>query len=134
MTNLVSIIAAMHLAALAQIESGVDDAAVGSHGEVSRYQFMPALAFAAGEKYRELRDVRFDLGWERDDKITRRIALVLWRNHLINFQMRHQRSPTPVELYLLWHRPARVMEATPAEMELALRFAHLASVTLDPIK
>ena len=41
MTNMFSIITAIHLAALSQVESRDRDDAVGAAGEVSRYQIMP---------------------------------------------------------------------------------------------
>ncbi len=125
MTNLVSIITAIHLAALSQVESGDQDAAVGAQGEVSRYQMMPGVVSAALEKHPDLRGVRLVLGWETDAPLTRRIALSIWQRRLINFQMVYQRSPTLPELYLCWHRPGRVIDPTRAEFERGLRFGNV---------
>jgi hypothetical protein len=42
-----------------------------------------------------------------------------------NFKQRNSRTPTAQEVYLLWHRPARVAAPTAIERQRAIRFANL---------
>jgi len=129
----VSIITAIHLAALSAVESGDTDAAIGAFGEKSRYQIMPGVAMSAVEKYRELRDIRLTVDWPLNEPLARRIAKTIWTHQLIHFQMRYQRSPSLPELYLLWHRPGRPLDPTPVEWERALRFRNVVeSLTKKP--
>ncbi len=120
MTNMI-VIAAMHLAALGQIESGDRDAKVGSMGEVSRYQIMPSVWRATVDEL-GLRKIGVDPKSESDARI---VANQIWCSRAVDFEWRRSRKPTVVELYLLWHCPARVSKPTKADREIATRFANL---------
>jgi hypothetical protein len=104
------------LRALALVESNDNPRAHGRHGERTRYQITQAVwrkhsqrpMSKAGEN--EIRAVVLEEWWDRVDR----------------FRARYGRAPTPVEGYLLWHRPARVRSPRPVELERARRFAALA--------
>jgi hypothetical protein len=123
MTNAIAIITAIHLAALSQMESGDRDAAVGSSGEITRYQIMPREArreiCAQG-----LTEV-LPADWSLNPDMSARIARGLWLKRVETFQYAHRRNPTTQELYLLWHRPGRVLNPHPRELERAQRFENL---------
>ena len=99
MTNLVSIITAVHLAALSQIESGDNDYAVGPQGEVSRYQIEPKI-------WRKLLIDKGAHGMPHDRWLAEMLACALWQSRERDFEIIHNRAPNLREIYLLWHRPA----------------------------
>lgn len=119
MTNV--LITAAHLAALSMIESGNRDHAVGQAGEVTRYQIRP----------QEWRKAWADIGrpWlaknTADESGARIVAWHLLQKRANQFAREHRRAPDARELYLLWHRPARVLTPLPHEAERAGRFANL---------
>ena len=123
--TLVTGILAIHLAALSQVESGDRDGAVGASGEVSRYQITPQewrravhLARAAsGGHWAEITPA--------DSLAARIIAFDIWSNRLELFRTEQNRWPSVQELYLIWHRPGRVLHPTAAERERAQRFSNL---------
>lgn len=119
MTNLVSIITAIHLAALSQIESGDNDRAIGPNGEVSRYQIKPSVWAA------ELSGRTFSQRHPENQKIAAAVALEIWQRRVNRFMAQYDAPPTPRIMYLLWHRPAHVFTATARERERATRFANL---------
>jgi len=115
------------LEALSLIESGNNDAAVGSLGEVSRYQIRPYI-------WREYSASR---SW-RDSRVYAQVA----ENHLKSleetFLKRAGRAPTDFDSYVLWNAgaayyakvgfaPARVH---PVIRERAQRYVNLRTVNL----
>jgi hypothetical protein len=115
------------LEALSLIESGNNDAAVGSLGEVSRYQIRPHI-------WREYSASR---SW-RDSRVSAQVA----ENHLKSleetFMKRSGRAPTDFDSYVLWNAgaayyakvgfsPARVH---PVIRERAQRYVNLRTVNL----
>ncbi len=115
------------LEALSLIESGNNDAAVGSLGEVSRYQIRPYI-------WREYSASR---SW-RDSRVSAQVA----ENHLKSleetFVKRAGRAPTDFDSYVLWNAgaayyakvgfsPARVH---PVIRERAQRYVNLRTVNL----
>jgi hypothetical protein len=115
------------LDALSLIESGNNDAAVGSLGEVSRYQIRPYI-------WREYSASR---SW-RDSRVSAQVA----ENHLKiledTFVRRAGRAPSDFDTYVLWNAgaayyakvgfsPARVH---PAIRERAQRYVNLRTVNL----
>jgi hypothetical protein len=101
-------------AALAEFESRTRDTVTGPSGEVSRYQILPAIwTRYAG---------RLD---PRNPVTALNCATVIMRERVGHFMLTHDRQPTDVEWYLLWHRPARVDHPRPAERARAQRFANL---------
>ncbi len=119
MTNWLSIITAIHLAALSQIESADRDTAIGRNGEVSRYQIMPKIWHA------ELKARTSPVTNPANPKLSLIVAFGIWDRRAEAFRLKHQRKPSLQELYLLWHRPARVLKPKPRELERAQRFANV---------
>jgi hypothetical protein len=116
------VITALHLACLSQVESGDDDRAVGSHGEVSRWQILPAVWF----RYAGTAD-------PTKASVALVVAKRIWTDRLDKFRKIHQRQPTDEELYLLWNCPAHVNMPRPAEWDRAVRFKNnLISLEKNP--
>lgn len=107
-------------AALAEIESGNHDHRSGPGGEVSRYQITRSnwLRYAG----------RLD---PRNPFSALNCARVIMRERVGRFVVSHERHPTAVEWYLLWHRPARVDHPRPAELARARHFANLLQRNVD---
>ena len=125
---LATIITLIHLSALSQIESGDRDAAVGPDGEVTRYQVLPAAARREVRENAECRRRNAEFkkrGWERDPELSRLIARGIWEKRAATFRVAHRRPPTLPELYLLWHRPRRVLAPLRRELERATRFQNM---------
>lgn len=120
-----SLITAVHLAALSQIESGDNNHAIGKAGEVSRYQIMPEAAEREVRENAVLRGRPFHAGWAVDESLARAVALGIWEKRVAVFRLVYRREPTVEELYLCWHRPARVLNPKPRELARAVRFANL---------
>lgn len=120
MNTILTIVTAAHLAALSAIESGDNDRRVGKSGEVSRYQICPAIwnDTMAGQ------DPKILHGWQ-DERLARLVVLDVWERRCRRFQAIHNRPPNDLEKYLLWNRPARVLNPRPKEKERAERFANL---------
>jgi hypothetical protein len=96
--------------ALSMIESGNDDRAIGTLGEISRYQIRPYL-------------------WPGGNPLNAHIALRVARNimqpRLTRFEQSHHRAPTDFEFYVLWNAPQEVNHPRRAVAERAHRFANL---------
>jgi len=96
--------------ALSMIESGNDDQAIGSRGEVSRYQIRPFL-------------------WPGGDPVNSHVALEaaqkIMQPRVNKFQAAHHRAPTDFEFYVLWNAPQEVNHPCHAVAERADRFANL---------
>jgi hypothetical protein len=118
MTNLVSIIVALHLSTLSKIESGDNDHAIGKQGEVSRYQITPENWRAAEKRAGRKLD-------PTEEMTARIVAFDEWSGRLEIFCKVHAMRPTPAQLYLIWHRPARVLHPRKKERERADRFENL---------
>lgn len=100
-------ITAIHLAALSQIESGDNDFARGRAGEVSRYQVMPYV-----------------LNHAQGSTVAGKVQSI-WQHRVSDYTASHQHAPSDAQLYLLWHRPARVDRPTKVEQERAKRFENV---------
>lgn len=96
--------------ALSMIESGNDDQAIGTLGEVSRYQIRPFL-------------------WPGGDPVNAYVALTvaqkIMQPRVAKFQAAHHRAPTDFEFYVLWNAPQEVSHPRHAVAERAERFANL---------
>ncbi|MBU6411147.1 MAG: hypothetical protein KGR98_12240 [Verrucomicrobia bacterium] len=96
--------------ALAMIESGNNDRAVGERGEVSRYQILPRL-------------------WPGGDPRNGHEALIaarsIMRSRLKWFEKTHRRAPTDFEFYVLWNAPWEVNHPSTIVAERAERFSNL---------
>lgn len=96
--------------ALAMLESGDDDKAVGHAGEISHYQ------------------IRRDL-WPGGNPLDPRVALANARRIMsareAAFELSHGRAPDDFEFYVLWNAPAQINHPTPVVAERARRFVNL---------
>ncbi|MGH7940143.1 MAG: hypothetical protein ACREE6_09420 [Limisphaerales bacterium] len=101
-------------AALSMIESGDNDSAIGSLGEVSRYQIRPYL-WPGGNPHNA--GVALDA------------AQKIMRPRVARFERTHNRAPTDFEFYVLWNAPQEVDHPCRAVARRAQRFANLAQRT-----
>jgi hypothetical protein len=102
-------------AALSMIESGNDDSAIGSLGEVSRYQIRPKL-------------------WPGGNPLNANLALgvaqKIMQSRVAKFERNHSnRLPSDFEFYVLWNAPQEVNHPCRAVAERAHRFANLVQRT-----
>jgi len=123
MTNMVSIITAIHLAALSQVESGDNDRAPGRNGEMSRYQFLPAVMLHEQAVNPALQTLIGE--WWTIEKYARVCTVGIWEKRVATFRLAYRRDPSLAELYLCWHRPGRVLNPTPVERARAEQFENL---------
>ena len=97
-------------AALSMLESGNDDQAVGSLGEVSRYQIRPYL-------------------WPGGNPVNPHVALnvaqKIMQPRISHFEQTHNRVPSDFEFYVLWNAPQEVNHPCRAVSRRAERFANL---------
>ena len=115
------------LEALSLIESGNNDAAVGSLGEVSRYQIKPRI-------WREYSSSR---AW-RDSRVSSQVAENYLKSLEETFTRRAGRAPTDFDLYVLWNAgPAyyakvgfSAARVHPVVRERAQRYVNLRTVNL----
>ncbi len=96
--------------ALAMIESGNDDHAIGSHGEISRYQILPTL-WPGGNP------------WNGQEALN--AAREIMRVRLARFERLHKRPVNDVEFYVLWNAPWEVSHPSKTVSKRAERFANL---------
>ncbi len=103
--------------ALAQLESGNRDGAVGRAGEISRYQIKPALwrRYASPTAH-----------WT-DRHQALRVARRIMAERTADFERSYGRSPTDFEFYVLWNAPAQSLHPAKAVAERARRFCDLIS-------
>lgn len=97
-------------AALSMIESGDDDSAIGSLGEVSRFQIRPYL-WPGGNPH--------NAGKALD------VAQKIMKPRIAKFTQTHNRAPTDFEFYVLWNAPQQVDHPCRAVKKRAERFANL---------
>jgi len=84
------------LEALATVESGGNDRAVGRAGEVSRYQIKPDVWRRAVKAK----------GWKaRDAEAAKRVANAILDERINRFKQATGREPTAREVYALWNAP-----------------------------
>jgi len=96
--------------ALSMIESGDDDRAVGSKGEISRFQIKPLL---------------WNGGNPSDSQTALTAAQTIMKERVDKFESAHKRQPTDFEFYVLWNAPAQVDNPSPKVSARAKRFANL---------
>ena len=96
--------------ALSMIESGDNDRAVGSCGEVSRFQILPRL---------------WPGGDPRDFQTALTAAHEIMDRRLTRFRDRHKRDATDFEFYVLWNAPWQVDHPSRIVRSRASRFANL---------
>jgi hypothetical protein len=103
--------------ALSQIETGDRDNATGRAGEVSRYAITPKV-------WRQYAGT-LPLSAATNTVTANNVAELVMDARTVRFVKVHCRQPTDEEWYLLWHRPARVENPHPHELERAKRFVNL---------
>jgi hypothetical protein len=96
--------------ALAMLESGDNDHAIGPAGEVSRYQINPKI-------------------WPGGNPSDSQVALVnaqrIMSARMEAFKKSHAREPDDFEFYVLWNAPAEIDHPHRAVAERAGRFVNL---------
>jgi hypothetical protein len=96
--------------ALAILESGGNDLAVGRVGEISRYQIRPEL-------------------WPGGNPHNANIALanaqLIMVARISAFEQSHDRVPNDFEFYVLWNAPAQINHPHRGVAERARRFMNL---------
>ena len=104
------------LSALSMLETGNDDHAVGSAGEISRFQVKKA----------EWRTVTNSANYS-DYETARKVMTQLMDKRLHAFEEHFGRKPTDFEFYALWNAPAQAMSGhfSRAVAERCERFANL---------
>jgi hypothetical protein len=114
------------LQTLAAIETGAKtnvqekaDFKIGKDGEISRYQILPG----EWEKYKGTFK-GFDA---TDPTIAFRVAERILLGRVTKFKSIHGRDPTPLEVYVLWHRPQEAYsgKVKARTKERATRFQNL---------
>ena len=102
-------------AALAQLESGSNDAAVGAAGEISRYQMKLEL-------WRRFAPPKAD--WEKPaDALA--VAKEIMKLRSADFEASFHRPPTDFEFYILWNAPSKIQKPSPVIRKRAERFCNL---------
>jgi hypothetical protein len=101
--------------ALSQIESGDDDRALGSAGEISRYQIKP-------EVWRRYARTTADWTKPADALLVAKEAM---QDRCTAFERSVHRSPTDFEFYILWNVPAQIQRPGKAVSRRAERFCNL---------
>jgi hypothetical protein len=96
--------------ALSMIESGDNDHAVGTAGEISRYQIKPEL---------------WPGGNPSDAHAALATAQQIMRTRVEAFERVHERAPSDYEFYILWNAPGQVDHPRAAVRERARRFENL---------
>ena len=86
------------LSALSMLETGNDDQAVGSAGEISRFQVKKA----------EWRTVTNSANYS-DSETARKVMLQLMDKRIHAFQAHFGRLPSDFEFYALWNAPSQAL-------------------------
>ena len=103
-------------AALSMLETGDNDQAIGSAGEISRYQVRKT----------EWHSVTNSANY-CDSETARIVMLRIMDKRVSAFESHFGRSPTDYEFYALWNAPSQAMEGriTPRVAARCQRFANL---------
>ena len=86
------------LSALSMLETGNDDQAVGSAGEISRFQVKKA----------EWKTVTNSANYS-DSETARKVMIQLMDKRIHAFQEHYGRQPTDFEFYALWNAPSQAL-------------------------
>jgi hypothetical protein len=104
------------LSALSMLETGNDDQAIGSAGEISRFQVKKA----------EWRTVTNSANYS-DSETARKVMIQLMDKRIHAFQEHFGRQPTDFEFYALWNAPSQALTGhiSPKVASRCERFANL---------
>ncbi len=105
--------------ALSMFETGDDDRAVGSRGEISRFQILPEL---------------WPGGNPRDFQTAYAAARDIMDERLGHFRAVHKRDATDFEFYVLWNAPWQVDHPSHVVALRARRFINLCNRFDAPAK
>jgi hypothetical protein len=108
-------------AALAQIESGNNDHALGLAGEVSRYQIKPRVWHRYASSSANWRNAEQSLP----------IAKAAMQDRCAAFQRTFRRPPTDFEFYVLWNAPGQIRKPSQTVKKRAQRFCNLVNSDLN---
>ncbi|MEI9959946.1 MAG: hypothetical protein WDM76_02095 [Limisphaerales bacterium] len=97
-------------AALSMVESGDNDYAIGSAGEISRFQIRRTL---------------WPGGNAQNPQLALAVAQDLMRQRLEKFEKNSKRPATDFEFYVLWNAPAKINRPSRIVIERARRYANL---------
>ena len=111
--------------ALSMLETGDNDRAVGSAGEISRYQVRKL----------EWRSVTDSANYA-DSETAKRVMLRIMDKRIEVFKARFGRNPTDYEFYALWNAPSQAMEGKISRTVAARcqRFANLCARDRKPVQ
>jgi hypothetical protein len=101
--------------ALAQIESGDRDDAIGAAGEISRYQIRPEI----WRRYASI-----GANWKNSED-SLQVAKAIMKERTDAFEQSFHRAPTDWEFYVLWNAPARISHPNRVVRDRAERFCNL---------
>ena len=112
-------------AALSMLETGDNDHAVGSAGEISRFQVRKT----------EWRTVTNSPNYT-DCETARKVMLHIMDKRVQAFKARFNRAPSDFEYYALWNAPSQVMDGKISRTVAARceRFANLCSRDRKPVQ
>ena len=112
-------------AALSMLETGDDDQAVGSAGEISRYQVCKV----------EWQSVTNSANY-CDSGTARAVMVQIMDKRVHSFEAHFGRQPTDYEFYALWNAPSQAMEGriTPKVAGRCERFANLCTRDRKPVQ
>ena len=118
MSIALSIITAVHLCALSQLESGDNPKAVGKDGERTVYQ---VGRIAAKHEFKMSLTTLCKLPKPQLDAKVKTV----WQERINHFVKNNHVQPTVKQIYMLWNCPADVLHPSRNESERAERFANL---------
>ena len=112
-------------AALSMLETGDDDQAVGSAGEISRYQVRKI----------EWQSVTNSANY-CDSETARAVMVKIMNKRVDAFKSHFGRAPTDFEFYALWNAPSQAMESRISAKVAARceRFANLCARDRKPVQ
>jgi hypothetical protein len=112
-------------AALSMLETGDDDRAVGSAGEISRYQVRKV------EWHRVIKSANYG-----DPETARRVTVKIMNKRVSTFESHFGRQPTDYEFYALWNAPSQVIQGRISSTVAARcrRFANLCARDPNPVQ
>lgn len=112
-------------AALSMLETGDNDQAIGTAGEISRFQVMKV----------EWQSVTNSANY-CDCETARAVMVKIMNKRVSAFQSHFGRVPTDFEFYGLWNAPSQVMEGRVTRTVAARcqRFANLCGRDLKPVQ
>ena len=112
-------------AALSMLETGDNDRAVGSAGEISRYQV----------RKMEWRSVTNSPNYS-DSETAKKVMLHIMDKRIQAFRARFGRAPSDFEYYALWNAPSQAMEGKISRTVAARceRFANLCARDRKPVQ